>query len=252
MLTLYFKPFISRRLYSSLSPNYNAIILKFIEENKATSTSTVFQGTLYEYTVMRELSNKLLMKDLNKIGGAGDKGIDIVGSWPIYPIYEKMNPIFKLSEDKILKRTKINGAFVKPLRNKLEEENANMKPINIAVQCKAFRTSKVSPRDLRELVGTYTSLFANPSGKYNKAPIIIFMCSPNLLTKDGINLINSVSIPLIYLRVNMIPSLGNQYIYNETTLQEQGHIVNYYENLHASKLLQSCGIKEWLNLRAYD
>lgn len=216
----------------------NASIKRFIEENQSIANTTVFQGTLYEHTVMRELQEKLAMTQMQKTGGANDRGVDIRGSWDVSKIFHAMNPILKLDQLEIPARCKFNGVTFKPFRHKLPRETQ----LKVLIQCKAFTSSKVAPKEFRELLGTFTSLV--PSRQRNKTAIM--MCSPNMLTKDGLRLINSVAMPLIYLRIEMLRLKGAQY-----DIADSGRLLNYYENEYASQFLQGTGIKEWLKLSMF-
>lgn len=218
----------------------NNAILRFIRQNQEISQSSVFQGTLYEHTVMRELSEKLNMIRLQKVGGSHDRGVDIRGRWPLACLFGQVNKVVSL--DNVPKRCKIHGTALKPLRCKIDENEGKLEPLNTLVQCKAFSGSKVSPREFRELVGTFASLV--PDSQRNRS--IMMMCSPNLLTRDGLSLINTVKVPLIYLRIEMLRQIGNCY-----DVENSGRLLNYYENDYAATLLRGCGIKEWLKLSLY-
>ncbi|CAR28808.1 ZYRO0F12430p [Zygosaccharomyces rouxii] len=221
-------------------PSSNDAILQFIRQNQEISQSSVFQGTLYEHTVMRELSGKLSMNQLQKIGGSHDRGVDIRGQWPLDFVFGQVTKVVPL--DAVPKRCKIHGTTLKPLRCKIEENDGKLDPLKALVQCKAFSGSKVSPREFRELVGTFASIV--PDSQRNRS--VILMCSPNLLTKEGLSLINTVKVPLIYLRIEMLQRIGDNY-----DVDNSGRLLNYYENDYAAALLQGCGIKEWLKLSLY-
>lgn len=217
---------------------YNDAIQQFIQQNQLISQSSVFQGSLYEHTVIRELGEKLGMTKLQKVGGANDRGVDIKAYWPIEKIYDRMNALMNLEQIVLPKRCKVNGATFKPFRDKIHTEK-----LKVLVQCKAFTSSKVAPKEFRELVGTFSSLVS--SSQRNKT--VIMMCSPNMLTKDGLNLINSIRMPLVFLRIEMLQLKDGIY-----DVANSGKLVNYYENEYASMFLQGCGIKEWLKLAMFD
>lgn len=191
---------------------------------------------------MRELSEKLAMTKLQKLGGANDHGVDIKGQWPLDFIFRSTNQIVQSDKSSIPKRCSVQGTTLKPLRAKIEETQGVLDPIKVLIQCKAFSTSKVSPREFRELVGTFASLVPISQRKRT----VILMCSPNMLTKEGLNLMNTVKIPLIYLRIEMLRQLGGKYDFCNS-----GRLLNYYENDYAAALLKGCCIKEWLNLSLY-
>ncbi|QHS76388.1 Rrg7p [Saccharomyces paradoxus] len=221
----------------------NHAIHTYVKQNAAVAHSTVFQGNLYEYTVMRELSEKLRMTKIRKTGGAHDGGVDIKGNWPVDDIYWKTSSLIPSSEiANNTKRTNSQNGFVlKPLKYRIIDDT--FEPLKVLVQCKAFTKSKLSPREFRELVGTFTSLVSH--NQRNKT--VCIMCSPHLLTKDTLKLINNISLPLIYLRVEMLKEKTD----GDFDLINSGRLVNYYENSYASTLLQDCKIPEWLKLGVY-
>ncbi|OLL24251.1 hypothetical protein NEOLI_001046 [Neolecta irregularis DAH-3] len=87
--------------------------LKYIESSCSSTTSTVYNGTVFEYTA-KEALGRIDLK-LHRSGGRGDKGVDLRGQWHL----------------------KING-------------RTTMVPT--IVQCKT-RTKRSGPRDIRELEG---------------------------------------------------------------------------------------------------
>lgn len=225
---------------------YNDLLAKYINENKNIMHSTVFQGSLYEHVVMRELSTKLLMEDLKKVGGAHDGGVDILAKWDLKKIYSSVSKDVDLSKmyplDKIPKRVKLKSRVLSPVIHKLTKgDNVEM---NVLIQCKSFNKSKVSPREFRELIGTYNALV--PPKRWKSC--IMVMCSPHLLTPDGLKLINSIDWSLIYLRIGQIYQFSDK----SFDLYNSGKLLNYYENNVTSKLFKGCGIQEFLKLGLYD
>lgn len=223
----------------------NAAIENYISQNRRTVGSTVFQGTLYETVTMRELHDKLEMNNLELVGGAHDGGVDIIGDWPISSIYTRMEQMLGEYPENIPKRCTVNGARLSPLVNKIKTDD-QIKPLRAFIQCKALSSNKVSPKELRELVGTFSSLVSIS----DRDKSVVIMCSPHLLTKDGLKLINSVRMPLIYLRIEMLRLLKDQEF--KYDLENSGQLVNYFENEYAMKLLQGCRINEWLKLGMYS
>ncbi|CAB4252937.1 similar to Saccharomyces cerevisiae YOR305W RRG7 Protein of unknown function [Maudiozyma barnettii] len=232
-----------RITYSQVRKITNAAIERYISLNKHTAGSTVFQGTLYENIAMREMSQKLGMTNLERIGGAHDGGVDITGDWSVVPIYKKMEQVLGPYRDKIPKRCTVNGARLSPIANKIESGN-EVTSLRALVQCKAFTSSKVTPKELRELVGTFGSLVNNSE----RDKFVVIMCSPHLLTKDGLKLINGLRIPLIYLRIGMLRLLQGQENYD---FENSGKLINYFENEYAMQLLQGCRVNEWIDYDIY-
>lgn len=209
----------------------------FIRDNQTIINSTVFQGTLYELVTMKELKNKLGMESLVQVGGAHDGGVDILGKWALNPIFTKMNSLFKLSENygvNIPLKDKIGKLTIEPLYHRLITDK--IVKLDTIIQCKSLTKSKLAPREVREIMGTFVSKI--PIRK--RKSTIAFICSPNLLTKDAIKIINELPIPLIYLRISQLERIDK----NDFDLEKTGHLLNYYENDYAQKLLQNCGIRE--------
>lgn len=94
--------------------------------NRLDLTSTVYRGTLYEYTVLETLST-LYGFQLYRTGGADDRGIDLRGTWRLPTVPTSSNAATDhatLSED--VKR--------------------------VVIQCK-HEAKKIGPRHVRELNG---------------------------------------------------------------------------------------------------
>lgn len=221
----------------------NDAIEQYILNNKSIQGSTVFQGTLYENVVMRELGQKLEMTSLERVGGAHDGGVDVTGEWNIAHIRSKMDKLLGAYPDHIPKTRSINGVRLSPVVNKLKQ-GKEVLPFQTLIQCKAFTSSKIAPKELRELVGTFSSRV--PHKERDKT--IMFMCSPHVLTADGVKLMNELRLPLIYLQISLLRFLTDN---DQLDLDNSGHILSYYENDYAMKFLEGCRVPEWLKLRAY-
>lgn len=189
---------------SELKSVYNSKIIDFLKNSSIPKTSTVFKGTLYEHTVVRELEHKFhnfglasgalsnqlcgqpssetqsnKLSDLEIIGGSFDHGIDIIGQ--------------------------LKGSLTKLL-----------------VQCKCFSKQKVTGKEIRELVGA-TSMYKTMNSQFESLSVL---ASPNTITKDGIQVMNKIPIPLIYLQVSML---------NVRDLDQSGQILSVYENDYCYK-----------------
>ncbi|CUS20911.1 LAQU0S02e01178g1_1 [Lachancea quebecensis] len=219
---------------------HNMAIRKYLQNNTAIANSTVFQGTLYEHTVVRELGEKLLMKNLEVCGGSYDGGIDIRGKWPVNQIYETARERFELSAD-FPKKVSVNGTQFKPVRHKLDTKSS-FRPLNVLVQCKAFKNAKITGKEIRESMGAFSSCV--PASRKNQ--YVFMLSSPNMLTRDALNVMNALAIPLVYVRVEMLKSHQGWF-----DLENSGKLQNYYENEFASKFLQNCGVSLWLKFKLY-
>ena len=225
---------------------YNDLLVKYINENQNIVNSTVFQGNLYEHVVMRELNDKLFMTNLSKIGGAHDGGVDITAKWNIKKIYSNVLKEVDLNKiyppENIPKRVKLKSRTINPIIHKLSrDEDAEL---DVLIQCKAFNKSKVAPREFRELIGAYNTL-VSPK-RWNSS--VMIMCSPHLLTSDGLKLINSIDLSIVYLRISQIIQLSDK----SFDVYHSGKLLSYYENVTANKLFRGCGIQEFLKLCLYN
>jgi hypothetical protein len=68
-------------IQSSKEHNDLQSFLKFAEKNQLSPETTVYKGTLYEYTVMESL--KQFGFHLHRTGKSNDKGIDLLGHWKL-------------------------------------------------------------------------------------------------------------------------------------------------------------------------
>ncbi|KAK9472250.1 uncharacterized protein V1510DRAFT_417738 [Dipodascopsis tothii] len=98
--------------------------------------STVFNGTLYEYTVMAALRKLSRGFALTRTGGANDRGIDVRGTWtvPAAARPQKSTAATRRSAD----------ASPPP---------AELRTLRLVVSCKAEK-AKPAVRHFRELAGT--------------------------------------------------------------------------------------------------
>ncbi|CDO95717.1 unnamed protein product [Kluyveromyces dobzhanskii CBS 2104] len=213
------------------------VLQQYIAANDGIVNSTVFQGTLYELTVVRELMDKLRIGNMQVVGGSYDGGIDIRGKWDISPLTEAIET--KIQFEPLPKRLNLQKSSLKPWRHKMKPG----KFLDCYVQCKAFSSDKVTGRQVRETIGAFA--MGVPITKRNSS--IMIMSSPTLFTRDGIRLFNEANIPMIFTQVEMIKKLAD----GSFDVEDSGQLQHYYENDHASKLLANCGIKEWLKLEGY-
>lgn len=95
--------------------------LRYAERAGVDTGSTTFVGTFYEYTVADHLAP--LGFSLRRVGGASDRGIDLLGTWTL--------PIPKNSPE------------------------ASPEPLRAIVQCKAGAGQRVGPHLVRELEGAF-------------------------------------------------------------------------------------------------
>lgn len=76
------EPTAPRATRSALQPHHDlATFLDYAEEYNLKTTTTVFKGTLYEYTVAEAL--KAYDMALTRVGKSNDYGIDLLGHWTL-------------------------------------------------------------------------------------------------------------------------------------------------------------------------
>lgn len=227
------------------SHDYNSDILKFVASNTLISDSAVYKGKLYELTVQRELYNKLRIGQLDVVGGAHDGGVDIKALWSLFPIFQGALDAGVIKEPSLpLKGTRINNTLVKPLVNQYDIKNKIAPSIEVLVQCKAY-VSKISPKEIRELAGTYLSLTAKNKASLSTIPI---MCSPQLPTSSSLKLLEKLNIPFLYLRINTLRH-GSL---NDFELTNTGQLMGYLMNPILKGYLEGSGFEEWMKFELYN
>ena len=127
--------------------------------------STVFTGTRYEYLTLSSL--RRLGLELAKVGGTGDRGVDLVGFWHL--------PQWNHSS--------AQGTAVKESR--IEAPQGGGEKINVLVQCKrispaARATKSIGPNVLRELEGAFRGA---PAGWRGKDGVLGILVSTRSATK---------------------------------------------------------------------
>jgi hypothetical protein len=65
--------------------------LAYVERSRLDKRSTVYKGTLYEYTIAETLSQYGFY--LKRVGGASDRGMDLLGTWTIPSTTDTMKVI---------------------------------------------------------------------------------------------------------------------------------------------------------------
>lgn len=174
--------------------------LKHCKTNQVSLESTVFRGTLYEYTAKNFLEESLRCFDLIRKGGAFDNGIDLVGKWDLSHFFN-LN-VDGIKQSTIKDKTKVvpiikNSKEFRQLRNlKTTKNSISMKKdISVLVQCKNHRT-KIKASVIRELVGIYLHHIKTEIDTNSTFMILI---SPHPLTKQAQGIIDQTSIPLIHV-----------------------------------------------------
>ncbi|CAK7267742.1 hypothetical protein SEPCBS57363_002745 [Sporothrix epigloea] len=103
----------------SVKHNDLASFLRYAERAGLDTGSTTYVGTHYEYTIAAHLAS--LGFHLRRVGGASDRGIDLLGTWTIS----------------------------RPVPSSTSE------PVRVILQCKAGAGQRVGPHLVRELEGAF-------------------------------------------------------------------------------------------------
>ncbi|OAA74711.1 hypothetical protein LEL_08292 [Akanthomyces lecanii RCEF 1005] len=111
--------------------------------------STVYVGTHYEYAVVAHLARYGF--DLRRIGGARDRGTDLVGTWTI------------------------------PTSGAAESSSSSSQPLKVLVQCKAGSGQRVGPQHMRELEGAFAG--APPGWRGSDSGVLAVMVCERQATK---------------------------------------------------------------------
>lgn len=161
--------------------------------------STVQRGTLFENHAIRLLEN--LSMSLDRVGGSGDGGVDLIGWWWLPTASEK----------------KGKGRSKESITPALVRDNTNMerKRIRIIAQCKA-ETKKLGPNYVRELEGVLHRLHAhsptNEKGVSNPL-FAALLVSQSPFTKATLLHANSSPLPLFLLHApapDLMPESNQQ------------------------------------------
>lgn len=233
--------------------------LDYCRLNNVSLGTSTFKGTLYEIATEKFLEKRLHCFNMKRIGGSLDLGVDILGKWNLLHYWNDLNT--KPTE---LKNTKVQNTNTLPLLKYSQEYNnwvsemtgtKSVKKnllsladgVNLLVQCKSYNT-RVKPSVVREIAGVYQQLVKR---EHETLPTFMFLISPYPLTKHALNLLNSLSIPLIHCSLSpMKYQSGNIYLIDDWAGGHLNYIyMNYmsralFEGLHMEfqfeKLKQSC------------
>ncbi|KAI5785094.1 hypothetical protein DFH27DRAFT_487674, partial [Peziza echinospora] len=184
------KPPIPRSLKNTL-PNAKhqdiPSFLAYAEEVGLSPKSSVYRGTLYEYTVREALFTKNM--HLLRCGGPGDKGIDLRGTWHI-PL-----PTPLTSKSTTTTTSNAGGLNSPSIQSSLTPlHTLPTHPIPVLVQCKL--SLKTAPCIIRELNGTHNS---TPT---TIPPTIAILSTPTPTTRGITSALNMAKRPLAYLCIS--------------------------------------------------
>ncbi|KAF3314124.1 hypothetical protein TWF173_004993 [Orbilia oligospora] len=154
-----------RTLITSLPSSSHTDIPSFLRHADISSlnpTTTVFTGTLYEYTVLAALTRCLPGISLTRVGGRDDAGVDLLGQWELPRIPRRRIPITTTTNNNTNE-------------NNNDNDNNNNSPTNppendpeilpLTIQCKNVQQkSWKGPQYIRELEGALASRPHNALG----------------------------------------------------------------------------------------
>ncbi|KAK6525609.1 hypothetical protein TWF281_010664 [Arthrobotrys megalospora] len=148
---------IKSRTLTTLSSHSD--IPSFLRHATVTSlnpATTVFNGTLYEYTVLAALTRCLPGISLTRVGGRDDAGVDLLGTWELPTIPRR--PLLSSNNNNNENKSE------NPQKEEREEEGeggeGNDKPhtLPLTIQCKNVQQkSWKGPQYIRELEGALAS-----------------------------------------------------------------------------------------------
>ena len=202
-------------------------------------TSTVFRGTLYEFSTKILLEDYLNCYNLVRKGGAFDNGVDLFGKWDLGHFFEAVEP--KLLQMKTLETsmpiqslvsnskeflTKTNDIIPSPMSISLKND------IKIIVQCKNHGT-KIKGSIIREIIGIYSHHIENPNDINTTFMILV---SPAPLTKQAQSIIDQSNLPILHIILSPLTLSKNKEHYNLNSWSG-GSIGSIYMNHYASMLL---------------
>ncbi|KAK6198534.1 uncharacterized protein RJT21DRAFT_115492 [Scheffersomyces amazonensis] len=219
--------------------------LNYCKNNEIDLNSAVFRGTLYELFSLKVLQNHLNGRNLIKVGGAYDNGIDILGKWDLQAFYDKVS---QSEKDKLIK---IPSTSLLKQSNVFDGSISLKNDITILVQCKNS-VQKMTAKIIRELSGIYHYHIGSQKNlKRAIATHYLFLASPTRLTPQAIKQLDQSPIPIIHMRLdplvlNQVDADTDRYLLQNWN--EGGKLHSVYLNIMARKLLS--GFKLELQLQA--
>ncbi|KAF3209160.1 hypothetical protein TWF192_010925 [Orbilia oligospora] len=166
-------------LPSSSSSSHTDIpsFLRHADISSLNPTTTVFTGTLYEYTVLAALTRCLPGISLTRVGGRDDAGVDLLGQWELPRIPRRRIPITTTTTTTIpsTNNNNNNNNNYNTSENNNDDKNNNNNPTNppendpeilpLTIQCKNVQQkSWKGPQYIRELEGALASRPHNALG----------------------------------------------------------------------------------------
>ncbi|EFX02608.1 hypothetical protein CMQ_2537 [Grosmannia clavigera kw1407] len=166
-----------------------ASFLQHAETASLDPKSTVYVGTHFEYTVATHLAP--LGFDLRRVGGASDRGIDLLGVWSI----------------------------------PCDSWRASHAPIRVLLQCKAGAGQRIGPHLVRELEGAFIGAPAGwrsrPATDVLEAAVIGLLVAERPATKGIREALTRSRWPMAFMCISSTGHL-KQMLWNQRAEQEGG------------------------------
>ncbi|OWB57432.1 hypothetical protein B5S28_g3376 [[Candida] boidinii] len=204
-------------------------IESYLNHAKSTNskiTSTVFQGNLYELTILEFLRNKFDITKAIHQGGKNDKGIDIRANWDLTQLKAIPSELPKESSYELVNATK----RLKPLiirKNKIKSLN-----VKLFVQCKCYEKSRIDAKLIREINGTYS----NTVSQNSNSRVFFMLVTPTTFTRQGRIDFDLSQIPLIFCKYSKSRKIkGDGYSLKD---YDWGQFESFYCNPIAHALLK--------------
>lgn len=192
---------------------------------------------MYEYSCLSFLKNNLNCKNMVRIGGANDKGLDLVGKWNLKPYYDALTNIpktFPLT-------TLVSKSVEHSKKGALSLENN----VNILVQCKHY-SKKIKPNLVRELSGTYSFHVSSRNSSKNN---ILFLMALTSFTDEALKAFDTFSFPAVFLRVQPMVNNDLNTIFNIDSW-DRGCLQSFHMNHKARSLLKGLNLELHLSVLA--
>ncbi|OWB69516.1 hypothetical protein B5S30_g4932 [[Candida] boidinii] len=199
--------------------------LNHAKSTNATITSTVFQGNLYELTILEFLRDKFDITKAIHQGGKNDKGIDIRANWDLTQLKAIPSELPKESSYELVNATK----KLKPLiirKNKIRSLN-----VKLFVQCKCYEKSRIDAKLIREINGTYSNTVSQSNSR-----VFFMLVTPTTFTRQGRIDFDLSEIPLIFCKFSKSRKIkGDGYSLKD---YDWGQFESFYCNPIAHALLK--------------
>jgi hypothetical protein len=213
------------RRFSSITKFHDVkTYLRYAQFNETNAGSTVFNGTLYEFTVKEQLEHHFQMSKLTHYGGSYDNGKDLGGQWDISTFQECSAP----------QSIRVRGRKVKPT---LLRKSSIM---DLLIQCKCF-SSKITAKEIRELAGIF-NFNVRPVNRYTTLGV---MCSPSTLTAQGHEQMDRSEIPLMFCQVTRMKPGSDPY---DPEALSRSEVLGCYMNPLTVALLQGTSLVSGVDL----